>query len=104
MGGQIGATHLRTNQKSVHVEHPLQMFAPLGGVPSNPIIPPLQIQSGASKAYPSKPAVVRAEQIAQLPADQSAVFQRMLVQHQFIPNPQMFFINHLEQTQSAYLL
>ena len=72
-GCQIGATHTGTNQETVHIDHPLQMFATLAMVPSYPILAPLRMQSGTSKTQSAKPAVVGADQIAQLPAHQSTV-------------------------------
>src|ERR1035441_2525477 len=85
MGSQIGATHLRTNQKPSHIDHALQMLPALGDIPSNPLIPPFQVQSGAAKTQLPKPAVIGGRQIAQLSADQPAVLQRVLADHQVLP-------------------
>ncbi len=104
MRGQIGTTHTGPNQKPTHVQDPLQMLAPLREVPSHPIVASLQAQRGTAQADASEPAMVGGYQIAPLSADQPALLQIMLAEHQFVPYPPMFLIGHLDQAQSADLL
>ena len=59
--------HLRPNAA---VDAPPEMLDPLGRTPSDPFIPAFQIEGTTAEADAAQPAVVRANEIAQLPADQ----------------------------------
>ena len=61
-------------------------------------------ESGAAEADSPKPSVVGSHQIAQRPADQPTLVERMLADHQFIPDPQILLRGHLNQSESLDVL
>ena len=61
------------------------MLHPLGRRPPDPRIPILQVERGAAEADRPQPAVLRADQVAQLSAHQPTLVQRMFPDHQFVP-------------------
>ncbi len=80
------------------------MFHALNILPPDPLIPSLQIERGAAEADAPQPSVVRSHQIAQLSADQPAVLQRMLADHEFIPGPAFLLRAHLDQAEPSDIL
>src|SRR5439155_20422545 len=70
--GKILAVHLRSDEKTSHIDKPLLKALARRRIPSDPLIPYAQTQSTGTKSTGSQPPVVRADQITQLPAYQSA--------------------------------
>jgi hypothetical protein len=73
------------------------MLHPLGRRPPDPPIPILQVKGGAAQANRPEPTVLRADQVAQLPAHQPTLVQGMFPQHQFVPELALFLAGDLHQ-------
>ena len=58
----------------------------------------------SNRASDAEPAVLGADQVAQLAADQPGVVQGVFANHQFVPDEQVFGGDHFEQFQRGDLL
>jgi len=101
--GEIRAAQAGPDEKTGHVDEPGQMGRALGVAPAQMRVAPLQIQRCAAEADAAEPAVLGADQVAELTADQPGVVQGVLPNHQFVPDEQMFARVHLQQFQSFEL-
>jgi len=99
--------HDGTNQKAAHAHHGVQLRPPLLRIPADPVIPIGQLQGRGGEPHAAQPAVLGADQIAQLPSHQRAGSLGMLADHQLVPYPQLLVGAHPQQLQSpdgAHLL
>ena len=87
-GGQVAAVHARADQEPAEAHHPVQVRAPLGHVPADPAVPGGELQRRRPKPQPAQPAVLRADQVPELPPHQGARPARVLPAHQLVPEPQ----------------
>ena len=104
--GQILTAHLRANEETRHVDHPFLKALAGGPVPAHPHVALAQTQSAGTETHRSQPAVLRADQIAQLPAHQATVPQGVLGPHQLVPGAKQFLFGRRDfhQPQALYPL
>ena len=106
MRGQVAAGDAGPNQKPAQPHHAMQPRAAARIVPADPGVASPQPPRRGREPHRPQPAVRRADQIAQLMADERARTTRVLVRHQGIPNQALFVAvdpNQRQLTQLTHL-
>ena len=103
--GKVLAPHTGADEKPPHAQHPVLELPAHRPVPSDPLVAGGQPQGAGAEPHRSQPAVVRTDQVAQLPPHHPGVFQRMLGLHQLVPCPDKPVVlrPHLHKLQPADL-
>jgi len=101
-GGQIMTAHRGADQKAAHAYDTVQLLAPCLGIPADPVVPIGQLNRCRAEPQSAQPAVLGANQIAHLRADQRPGSLRVLAQHELVPDSHLLQRVDLDQTQIAY--
>ena len=97
--GQVATRDAGAHQQPAQSQHPVQVGAPASIVPPDPGVAGPQAPRTRREPDAAQPAMRRAHQIPQLPADERTGPTRVLVRHQRVPDPALLVGLHQHQRQ-----
>ena len=86
-----------SDQKTTQVDNAMQLLSARLRIPADPLVSILELQGGCTEPQSTEPTMFRADQIANLCADQRACPSGVLLDHQLIPDTDLGIGLHPDQ-------
>ena len=100
MAGQMAAAHRGADEEAAQAHHPVQMGAALRIAPPYPRIARVKAQRRGRESDRAQPAMGRADEVADLAADEGGGALRMLGGEQGVPDPPLRLVLDHHQPQA----
>ena len=91
------ATYAGPNQETTQVDDTMQLLSACWCIPADPLVSILELQGGGAEPQSTEPAMVRANQVANLCANQGTRPSGMLLDHQLVPDTDLGIGLHPDQ-------
>jgi hypothetical protein len=91
------ATYARPDQETTQVDDTMQLLSACLCIPADPLVSILELQGRCAEPQATEPAMCRANQVANLCADQGTPPSGVLLDHQLVPESDLSIGLHPNQ-------